>query len=94
MRNDLLDIPKKKKYDLSEVEFLDYVAAHSQGERPLFSVQDIARLAEMAGAAPKTLEERIENREHFKLMPHTNIKDLLAGIWAKRDKAFAEEKAA
>lgn len=90
-------IPPKKKYDLSIVEFLDYVTAQSQSERPLFSRSDVMRLKEIAGkdVLTKSPEKLVtEFREDFRVMSYTDIKDVLDGIWAARDKAFSELKEA
>lgn len=87
----MIDMPPKKTYDLTEVEFLDYVLAQSQSENPLFSESDIKRFGEMAGSAPK-LEPGAAGG--YRLMVHKNIKELLDHVWAVRDKAFAALKEA
>ena len=89
-------VPPKKVYDLTEVEFLDWITMQSQSERPLFSEADIKRLGEMAGSSPK-LEADAPSKgsvSGYRLMPHGNIKELLDGVWAARDKAFAALKEA
>lgn len=87
----MIDMPPKKTYDLTEVEFLDYVLAQSQSENPLFSDVDIKRFREMAGSAPK-LEPGMSGG--YRLMVYKNIEELLDSTWAARDKAFAVLKEA